>query len=139
MGEWDRWRWLIYIRVWVGRLGLYYPIVIFVFFICVFPFYCLMSSVSFFTWLDDDRSCFRFFVYLFSLSLVSLIRSHWCIEIVKLFIKSVSYHGSVDFLGKGRVFWFESLFRVSTLLYKSTLDFKVKFIILACRFANLVH
>ena len=39
-----------------------------------------------------------------------------CVCHVKLSIKSVSDHYSVDFLGKGRVFKFESLFRVSALL-----------------------
>ena len=41
-----------------------------------------------------------------------------CVCNVILFIKSVSDHCSVDFLGKGGVFSFESLFRVSALLYK---------------------
>ena len=51
---------------------------------------------------------------------------------VKLFIKSLYDHYSVDFLGKGWLFLFEWLFRVSTLLYTSPLDFWVEFIILAC-------
>ena len=46
-----------------------------------------------------------------------------CVCHVKLFKKSVSDHYSMDFLGKGRVFELESLFRVSTLLYTSSLDF----------------
>ena len=37
----------------------------------------------------------------------------------------------MDFLGKVRVFQFESLFRVSSLLYRSSLDFYIKFIISA--------
>ena len=48
-------------------------------------------------------------VSLFSLSLVSLTRSYWghrncCVCNVTLFIKLVSDHYSVNFLGKGRVF-----------------------------------
>ena len=46
-----------------------------------------------------------------------------CVCHLKLFKKSVSDHCSVDFLRKGRVFKLESLFRVSTLLYTSSLDF----------------
>ena len=46
-----------------------------------------------------------------------------CVCHVKLFKKSVSDHYSVDFLGKGRVFKLESLFRVSMVLYKLSLDF----------------
>ena len=48
-----------------------------------------------------------------------------CVCHVKLFKKSVSDHYSVDFLKKGRVFKFklESLFKVSTLLCTSSLDF----------------
>ena len=42
---------------------------------------------------------------------------------VKLFIKSVFDHYSVDFLGKGKVFQFDSLFRVSALLHITSLDF----------------
>ena len=43
---------------------------------------------------------------------------------VKLFQKSgFSDHFSVDFLRKGKVFWFQSLFWLSTLLYSSSLDF----------------
>ena len=45
-----------------------------------------------------------------------------CVCHVKLFKKSVSDHYSVDFLGKERVFKLESLFRVSTLPYTSSLD-----------------
>ena len=46
-----------------------------------------------------------------------------CVCHVKLFKKSVSDHYSMDFLGKGRVFKLDSLFRVSTLLYTSSLHF----------------
>ena len=80
-------------------------------FTCAFVFFfcSLMSSASFFKLLEHDSYCVCFFVYyLCSLSLVSLTKSYWCIEIVvshiKLFIKLVSDHYSVDFLGKDRVF-----------------------------------
>ena len=55
-----------------------------------------------------DSYVYFFIYYLFSLSLVPLTRAYWCTEIVvchiKLFIKSVSDHYSVDFSGKGAVF-----------------------------------
>ena len=74
---------------------------VFVFLLCPLPL--------FFKWLEHDSCCVCFFVYyLCSLSLVSLTISYWCIEIVlshiKLFIKLVSDHYSVDFLGKDGVF-----------------------------------
>ena len=77
-------------------------------------------------WQDHDSYCFCFFVFFFfSLSLVPLTRSYWCCCVcyVKLFQKSVPDHYSVGFLGKWRMFKLESLFRVSTLLYTSSLDF----------------
>ena len=41
-----------------------------------------MSFVSFFNWLECASCCVCFFVYYFSLSLVPLTRSYWCLEIV---------------------------------------------------------
>ena len=101
IGEWDRLRggWFI------SGCGCY---LIVYFFICAFFFWSLMSCL-FFNWVEHDSCCVCFFVYyLFSLSLVPLTRSYWGIEIVvcnvTLFIKSVSDHYSVDFLGNGRAF-----------------------------------
>ena len=50
-------------------------------------------------------------------TLVPLTRSYYCIEIVVLnYLKSqISDLYSVDFLGKGRVFLFESVFSVCLL------------------------
>ena len=95
-------------------------------FLCLFLFVLLsfgLLSCLFFKWVEHDSSCVCFFLYYsFSLSPVPLTRSYWGIEIVvfnvTLFIKSVSDHYSVDFFGKGRVFYFESLFRLFALLYK---------------------
>ena len=71
-------------------------------------------------------SVFFFVYHLFSLFLVPLTRTYWCIEIdtccVKLIIKSVS-DNSVNFVGKWREFQFESLFRVSSLLCMSSVYF----------------
>ena len=51
-------------------------------FICALVFWSLMPCV-FFKWVEHDSCCVCFFVYyLFSLSLVPLTRSYWCIEIV---------------------------------------------------------
>ena len=52
-----------------------------------------------------------------------LLHRNCCVCYVKLSIKSVSDHYSADFVGKGRVSYCESLFRVSTLLYTSSVDF----------------
>ena len=44
---------------------------------CAFVFCCLTFSVPLFRWLEHDGCCVCFFVFsLFSLSLVSLTRSH---------------------------------------------------------------
>ena len=97
----------------VGTGGGYYHIV---FFNCAFVFSSLMYSISLFKLLEHDSCCVCFCVYyFFSLSLVPLSWSLFC-----------------HFLGKGRVFLFESLFRVSALRYISSFDFQVKFIISAC-------
>ena len=56
-----------------------------------------------------------------------------CVCHVKLLIKLVSNHYSLDFLGKGRVFEFESIFRVSTLLFTWSLALQVKLIIVIRR------
>ena len=45
----------------------------------------------------------------------------------------------MDFLGKAGVFSSESLFRVSALLYITSLDFQVEFIISASWFVTPVH
>ena len=60
-----------------------------------------------------------------------LLHRNCCVCHVKLFIKSVSDRYSVDFLGKWRVFKLESFFKVSTLLYTSSLDLQVEFIIIS--------
>ena len=90
------------------------------------------------SWLVHDSCCVCFLVcFLLSFSLHPLIRHYWCIKIVVFVLKNyskshVSNHFSVDFLEKGRVFWFESLLKEFTLFCKSPLDFYVKFIISAC-------
>ena len=110
MGGWDRWGWLIHIRVWVRGQGV--GIISQVFSICTFVLWSLMLCF-FFRWVEHDTCCVCFYVYyLFSFSPVPLTRSYWrtvlahrnCACNVTLFIKSVSDHYSVDFLGKARVF-----------------------------------
>ena len=104
---WDRWGWLISIKVWVGgtRRGYFH--------VGIFLCFCLLfSCVSLVKWLEhDSRSVCFFIYYLSSLSLDPLTRSYWTGAYnnffachVKLFIKSVSDHYSVDFLEKGS-FW----------------------------------
>ena len=81
----------------------------------------------FFKCVEHDGCSVCFFIYyLFSLFRSPLWRSRGgnCgVCHVKLFIKSVFDHYSVDFLGKGKVFQFDSLFRVSALLHITSLDF----------------
>ena len=106
---WDRWEMIDLCQGVGGETGGGYYLIAVVFLTWAVVFCSLMSSVSFFKWLEHDSCCVCFFVYyLCSLSLVSLTKSYWCIEIVvshiKLFIKLVSNHYSVDFLGKDRVF-----------------------------------
>ena len=79
MGEWDRWGWLIYIRVWGRRQGVGIILLLFCVCVCVcvFVFCCLTFSVPLFRWLEDDGCCVYFFVFsLFSFSLVPLTRSY---------------------------------------------------------------
>ena len=62
-----------------GTAGRYYLIVVFT---CAFVFCSLMSSVSFFMWLEHDSCCVSFCVYyLFSLSPVPLTGSYWGVKI----------------------------------------------------------
>ena len=63
-GRWDRWSWLIYIRVWVGGQGLSI-ILQFLFFSCAFVFCCLLFSIPFFRWLEHDVCFVSFFCFLF--------------------------------------------------------------------------
>ena len=83
--------WLNYNRMWEGDRGW---VLSCSFCFCLFGFFCcffftcafllcsLMSSVPCLKWLEHDSCCDYFFVlYLFSLSLIPLTRSYWCIEI----------------------------------------------------------
>ena len=79
------------------------------FFICVFVF-CSLISCLFFKWVEHDSCCVCFFCLLFAFCVSG--PSNWellgyrncSVCNATLFIKSVSDHYSVDFLGKGRVF-----------------------------------
>ena len=84
MGGWDRWGWLIHLRVWVGDSGWVLSLSLYIFF---FLFVLLSFGLScpylFFKWVEHDSCCVCFYVdYLFPLSLVPLTRSYWDIEIV---------------------------------------------------------
>ena len=102
VGAWFIRRW-----EWGGRRWVWSYSCCCFFYLC----FCLLFSLVlclFFKWLECDSCCVCCFVYyLISLSLVALTRSYWGIEIVRhvrLFIKSVSDHYSVNFLEKGWVF-----------------------------------
>ena len=86
--EWDSWGWMIYNRVWEGRqeVGIivqFLFLFLWVFFTCAFVLCSLVSSIPF---LSDQSmiavASVSLFFYFFSLSLVPLTRSYWCIEIV---------------------------------------------------------
>ena len=67
MREWDRWGWLIYIRVWAGGQGVGI-ILEFLLISCTFVFCSLTFSVSLFRWLESMMavmSVFLFFFYYF--------------------------------------------------------------------------
>ena len=96
----------------------------FLFFSRAFEFYSLTFLAPLFRWLDDDGYCVCFFDFSFVCLLVPLSR----------FIahrNCLSDHHYLDFIGKGRVFWFQSLFRASTLLNTSSLHLSVELIISA--------
>ena len=75
------WGCLIYIRVWVRQRGASYHLIVlgvFLFFLFLY-FFCLISSVHLFRWLEHDGCCVCFFVFsLLSFSLVPLSRSYYC-------------------------------------------------------------
>ena len=82
MWGWDRWGWMIYNRVlWEGDRRW---VLTCSFFSLVFLSFVLSCPLSlFFKLLEHDSCCFSLFVfYFFSLPLVPLNRSYWCIEIV---------------------------------------------------------
>ena len=113
---------LIYIRVQLGGqvVGIILQLLGFFYLLLSFVLSCPLSLL-----LPGHGSCcvYCFAYFLFSLSPVPnqelLAHRKCCVCHGQLFIKSLSDHYSVDFLGKGRVFQFESLFSVSTLLYAS--------------------
>ena len=111
--------WFIYVRVWVGWQGV--GVIVFLF-CSVFLLLLILLSC-----LVDDRCCVCFSVsFLLSLILVPLIvASAW--KILCLFFETIFSqvldHWSVDFREKGRLRWFRSLFRESTLFYISELNF----------------
>ena len=75
IGGWDRWEWLIQIRVWVGGQGL---VLYHSFFLIVLLSFVLSCPISFFKWVEHGSCCVCFFVYyLFFVSLVPLTRSYW--------------------------------------------------------------
>ena len=81
--RWDRWEMIDLCQGVGGETGSGYYLIAIVFLTWAVVFCSLMSSVSFFKWLEHDSCCVCFFVYcLFSLSLVPLTRSYWGIEIV---------------------------------------------------------
>ena len=81
--RWDRWEMIDLCQGVGGETGSGYYLIAIVFLTWAVVFCSLMSSVSFFKWLEHDSCCVCFFVYcLFSLSLVSLSWSYWSIEIV---------------------------------------------------------
>ena len=131
MGGWEGWGWFIYDRVWVeGRGGGYH--FFFIFFVLLLSCYKIVLS-----WLVHDSCCICFFVhFLLSLSLVPLIRCYWCIEIVLVlqnyFKSEVSDHLSVDFLEKRECLDFNHSLRSLPYVFRSDLDFYVKFIISTC-------
>ena len=67
-------------------------------------------------------------LYLFRYLL--LVHEKCCVCLVKLFQKSGQWSG--DFLEKGRVPWFQSLFSEFALFYTSELHHQARFIISAC-------
>ena len=88
MGGWDRWGWLIHIRVWVGGQGvvIYYLLVLFFFLFALLSFG--LSCPLFFRWVEHESCCVCFFVYyLFYFSPIPLTRSCWGIEIVVSLMK----------------------------------------------------
>ena len=121
MIEWGNWRnWFKLGCEW-GTGDVYYFIV-FVFFLQ----FCLLFSYILSPLIYVTRAWLLlcqflcFFFCLWSL----LIRTETALSLVQSYFRSqVSHHYSVDFLGKGRMFSFQSPFRVSTLLYTSLLDF----------------
>ena len=80
----------------------------FAFLTCAFVFCSVISFVSFFKRLEDDSCCVCLCLLLVSfvssLCNYELLGHRNCVCHLKLFIKSLSDHYSVDFLGKGRVF-----------------------------------
>ena len=89
VGRWDRWG-VVDLEQGVGGetgSGYYlvvFVVVVFVIFSLVLLFFVLSCLLSLcLKWLEHDGSCVCFFVfYFFSLSLVPLTRSYWCIEVV---------------------------------------------------------
>ena len=80
--------WLIYNRVWEGDRGWilscsFYFCFVFCFFICAFVLCSLVSPVPFLSdYIMIAVVSVSLFFYFFSLFLVPLTRSYWCIEIV---------------------------------------------------------
>ena len=74
-------------------------------------------------------------LYLFRYLL--LVHEKCCVCLVKLFQKSGQWSG--DFLEKGRVPWFQSLFSEFALFYTSELHHQARFIISACWFVIPIY
>ena len=78
----------------------------FCFFSCPFAFCSVTYSVHSLWWQEHDHCCVCFSAFsLFSLSLVPLTRSYWCIKIavslvLNYFKSQISCNYSLDFLGK---------------------------------------
>ena len=113
IGGW--WGCLIFIKVRVGEDSGWVSSYTF-FFYFSYVFCSLTFSVPLFKW-PEHESCCLFVFSLSSLSLVPLTRSYYCretaVSVASNYFKSqLPDHYSVDFLGKGRVFLFQSLFRV---------------------------
>ena len=86
----------------------------------MFLYFVVSRSQSvFFKWLEHDGCCVCFFVFSLFFFLWLLVQRNCC----------ACYHYSVDFLGKGRVFWFQSLLRVCLpySIYQSTSRLSLSF------------
>ena len=103
-----RWRW--------QGLGIILSIV----FPCAFLIFSLTFSVPWHRWLEHDGCCLCFFAFNFFFFFTSSpfnlqlrVHRNYFVCSSKYFRRQVTDHYCVDFLGKWRVFWFQSLFRVS--------------------------
>ena len=116
--------WLIYNRVWEG--GHRWVLSCSFFIALVLLSFVLSCPQSLFLSDWSMIAVVSVFLFIFFVSGTFnqelLVHRNCCVCHLKLFKKSVSNHYSVDFIGEGRIFKLESLFRVSTLLYTSLLD-----------------